>query len=407
MNSPLKLGIIGGGLNSAIGRTHHIAAQLDQRWRIACGCFSQKKDVNEATADTLHLPRDGRFTSWLDLLQDSSIDAVAVLTPTPTHAEIIGAALTRGIPVISEKSLSVNSREAAMIRRIEKETNGFLAVTFNYSGYPIVRELREWIRQGRLGQLLHIDARMPQESYIRCVNASGARPVPQAWRMRDYGIPTVSLDLGVHLHHLVDFLTGEKPCGVFGIQRSGGFFPSVIDSVECLARYSGGLQCRLFFGKCFLGEANGLRIRISGTEGAAEWYQMRPEELVFADKYGAIRQITRAACDLAVCTADRYTRFKAGHPAGYIEAFANCYADLADALMAHRLGQEVPHEQSFVSGSKVAEEGLLLLEAVSRSSELGVWVVPDSAGIDSRVKVDSREVASSSSSCEGVRCSTT
>ena len=405
MDTPLKLGIIGGGLNSAIGRTHHIAAQLDQCWRIESGCFSQKKDVNNATADSLRLPRDGRFDKWQDLLTNSRIDAVAVLTPTPTHAEIIEAALARGIPTISEKSLATNSGEIASIRRIEKETGGFLAVTFNYSGYPMVRELREWIRSGWLGQLLHVDAQMPQESYIRCISTSGNRPVPQGWRMRDYGIPTVSLDLGVHLHHLVDFLTGHKPTRVCGVQRSGGFFPDVIDSVECLAEYSGGLNVRLLFGKCFLGHANGLRIRVSGTEGAAEWYQMQPEELILSDKFGTHQRITRAACDLAVCNSDRYNRFKAGHPAGYIEAFANCYADLAQAVTARLRGEDQSLGKEFVADSEVAHEGLLLLEAICESATSGIWVAPKPIDVDSLTTEESIEPASPEVfSREAVQC---
>jgi predicted dehydrogenase len=404
MDAPLKLGIIGGGVNSAVGRVHHIAAQLDQYWKIECGCFSRKKEINDATATSLGLSRDARFGEWQELLDDACIDAVAILTPTPTHAEIIEAALIRRIPVISEKSLALSSIEASRIRRLEKETGGFLAVTYNYPGYPMIRELRDWIQSGRLGQLLHIDAQMPQESYIRCMNSAGARPTPQAWRMRDYEIPTVSLDLGVHLHHLVDFLTGQKPASVCGIQRTGGFFPAVIDSVECLARYSGGLQIRLFFGKCFLGQANGLRIRISGTEGAAEWYQMRPEELMFSDKYGSTQLITRAACDLAVCNADRYARFKPGHPAGYIEAFANCYADLALAVAGHLRGRVGTGEREFVAGSKVALEGLLLLEAVAKSARVGTWVVPETTDIDSPEEVENLPAASVDS-LEGTLCS--
>lgn len=377
MPSPLRLGIIGGGLNSAIGRTHHIASQMDNQWRITCGCFSQQSDVNYATAEALGLPKDGRFTCWQSLLDHGRMDAVAVLTPTPAHPEMIHAALERGIPVISEKSLAVSAAEVGLIRSTEKRTGGFLCVTFNYSGYPMIRELREWIQSGRFGRLLHIDAQMPQEAYIRYLNRHSAKPRPQAWRLRDYGVPTVSLDLGVHLHHLIDFLCGAKPTSVCALQTTGGFFPEVIDAVECLAQYSGGLTVRMQYGKCFLGQANGLRVRISGTEAAAEWHQMRPEELLVADKFGSSQLLTRAACDLTVCSAERYTRFKAGHPAGYIEAFANYYADVAAAVRCHPSQDDDSESSCFIAGSDSAFEGLAMMEAINRSSVTGKWVHPE------------------------------
>lgn len=372
-SNTLKLGIIGGALDSAIGRSHHIASQMDGRFKIVAGCFSNFPTINESTAALLDVESHRLYANWRELLEAESgkIDAVLLLTPTPMHAEMAVEALAAGFAVISEKSLSVSSAEAAAIGAARDQNNGFLAVTYNYTGYPIIRELRHMIENGKLGRITHVAAEMPQEGFLRLVGDQDTKPQPQAWRLKDDFIPTVSLDLGVHLHHLISFLTQASPVEVCAMEQHQGHFDGIIDNVQCLARYTGDLPVQLWYGKTALGHANGLRIRVFGAEASAEWVQMNPEYLSLHDNCGNTSFLSRAANAANICNQERYTRFKAGHPAGFIEAFANYYTDLADWLMRHRTGDYRAHPM--VAGVEVAVEGLRMMEAIARSARSHSW----------------------------------
>lgn len=370
----LNLGIIGGALDSAVGRSHHIAARMDGRFRIVAGCFSPNAVNNLATAKALDVPEARTYGDWRKFLsaERDRIDAVLLLTPTPMHAEMAVAALELKVPVISEKALCISSAQAVTIRAARDKNDGFVAVTYNYTGYPMVRELRGMIRDGQFGRITHVAVEMPQEGFLRLAGIENRKPSPQSWRLKDHFIPTVSLDLGVHLHHLIWFLTGESPLEVSAMQQSQGHFEGIVDNIQCLARYTGDLPVQMWYGKTALGYANGVRIRIFGTKGSAEWVQMNPEILVLNDNCGNSSLTSRSANGLKICNQERYTRFKAGHPAGFIEAFANYYCDIADWLQDFRGGKKCGHE--IVAGVEIAEEGLLLMETIVLASQKKCWV---------------------------------
>jgi predicted dehydrogenase len=369
----LNIGVIGGAVDSAIGRSHQIASQMDGRFQIVSGCFSLIPEINKQTAESLHLDAWRLYETWKELLkaEQGRIDAVLLLTPTPLHAEMAIEALNAGFPVISEKALAVSSAEAAAIRSARDKNDGFVAVTYNYTGYPIVRELRHMIETGKLGKIAHVSAEMPQEGFLRLVGAENSKPSPQNWRLKDNFIPTVSLDLGSHVHHLIHFLTGASPIEVCAMEQQQGHFEGIIDNVQCLARYTGDLPVQLWYGKTALGHANGLRIRVFGTEASAEWIQTNPEILTLSDNCGRTELITRAANGLHICNQERYTRFKAGHPAGFLEAFANYYTDLADLLIRYRDGDRNP--DPMVANVEIAEEGLQMMEAIAKSARSQAW----------------------------------
>lgn len=368
----LKLGVIGGGIGSAVGEVHRIAATMDGRWSIQAGSFSTNADRNRATAEAWGVNGSRCYYDWRELLasERSSLDAVLVLTPTPSHAEIVIAAVEAGHQVICEKALAASADEAARIASALKQHAGFLAVTYNYSGYPMLRELKSLIAQGRLGRLTQIHVEMPQEGFLR-LGKDGSPMIPQAWRLQDGPVPTVSLDLGTHLHHMVHFLSGERPIELVATQESFGSFSQVVDNVSCLVHYSGGMTCQMWYGKSALGHRNGLRVRIYGTEGSAEWFQLDPETLHLNDNRGGKRVIDRSAMEATTAGQARYTRFKVGHPAGFIEAFANYYVDMAEALTEFQL--HGTHGSPFVFGAAIAEEGLRMFESAASSARHKRW----------------------------------
>jgi len=371
MTAPLNLGFLGGSVSSAIGPAHRAAAALDGKWLIAAGCFSRNPVVNRDTANEYGVAPARLHSDWRAMIaaECHALDAIAVLTPTPDHAAMVAACLDAGLPVICEKALATNSRDAATLRDLRQRRGGFLALTYNYSGYPMVRELRNIIRAGRLGRLIHFQVEMPQEGFVR-TDLRGAPPVPQPWRLVDGTIPTIMLDLGVHLHHLLHYLTGARPERVVAQSGSHGWFADVVDDVSALIRYAGGFYGQAWFSKSAMGQRNGMRLRLYGTLGAAEWHHAEPEELRISHADGR-REILDRAGATAVASLPRYARFKPGHPAGFIEAFGNLYADLATALRQWQMTGGFASDEIF--GAELAVEGLALLEAMQRSATNACW----------------------------------
>jgi predicted dehydrogenase len=368
----LSLAFLGGGWNSAVGATHFIAARMDGRFSVDAGCFSRHADVNHQTAERWSVA-DDRVYDTADQLLDAEagkVDALVVLTPTPDHTAPVLKALDNGLAVICEKALAATTEDAARITEAAESRDGFLAVTFNYTGYPMVRELRRLIGEGRLGRITQVHVEMPQEGFAR-LGANDAPVVPQPWRLQDGPIPTISLDLGVHAHHLVQFLTGAVVQEVVATHGTHGNFPGIIDNVQCLARYEGGMEASMWLSKSALGHRNGLRVRVYGSQGSAEWFQMRPEELTLHDVHGERAILDRGSVDVRLANQARYTRFKVGHPAGFIEAFANLYEDIADSLIARRDGK--PSGSEYVFSARDALEGLAALEAMATSSRARAW----------------------------------
>lgn len=158
-------------------------------------------------------------------------------------------------------------------------------------------------------------------------------------------------------------------------QSSLGRFRQVVDNTMALVSYRNGMEGHFWFSKAALGHRNGLRVRVYGEEGAAEWLQLDPEILHFSDNRGQQRRIDRASTDVTLAHLDRYNRFKSGHPAGFLEAFANLYADIA-----HRMGQDIGSEanaEAYVFTGRQAHEGLVLLEAIDRSARERRWISID------------------------------
>ncbi|WP_414159395.1 Gfo/Idh/MocA family protein [Pseudomonas sp. BNK-45] len=369
----LKVAFLGGGFDSAVGRAHRAAIEMDQRFEVVSGCFSRKPEVSSSTALKYRIDPERSYSDLDQFLSNETrkIDAVAIMTPQDQHADHVIRCLEAGLPVICEKALVGSVEEAISIREKLLSSQGFLAVTYNYTGFPILRELKYMIQRGHLGKIQQVQIEMPQEGFAR-LGAGGLPLIPQEWRLQDNQIPTLSLDLGVHIHMMIRFLTGERPLEVVSTSKSYGNFKKVTDSISCLSNYSNDLTCNIWYSKSALGYRNGLKLRVFGSNGSAEWIQENPEHLNMADNSGNRLLVDRASNNINISNQPRYTRFKAGHPAGFIEAFANYYYDVADALECYLL-KKGSHSQEYVFGINESLEGLQMLEAISRSSINKCW----------------------------------
>lgn len=375
----LRLAFLGGAANSAVGRVHRIAVDMDQRLELVAGCFSRRPEINLASAREYGIDPAHAFASLDELLERAGdlIDAVVILTPTDQHETQVLRCLRAGLPVICEKALATSVAEIESIAACRAETEGFLAVTYNYTGYPMLRELKRLVDIGHFGNLEQIHVEMPQDGFVRLSN-EGKPLVPQAWRLRDGVVPTISLDLGVHLHMMVRFLSSALPLEVVASSSTYGNFPGVVDNVSCIVRYSSNLTCNVWYSKTALGYRNGLKLRLFGDRGAAEWLQENPEYLSVTDRHGTKSILDRASGQTREACLPRYTRFKVGHPAGFIEAFANYYSDVAAALAAHLDGR--PAKGPYVFGVDEALQGINLLQAIAESSAKRVWVPVGGSG---------------------------
>lgn len=366
MGKPIRIAMIGGGVNSAVGRVHEIAMRMDLEYELTAGCFSRDTEFNLQSGQAYGVPAQRVYSTPEIMLQDPAldVDAVVIATPIGSHAEYIHQALDKGLRVISDKPLVSTLTECRQIEQRVPVNGVEVLCIFNYTGYPAVREMKKRVERGELGQVFKIMIEMPQDSYMRLKNSNKTHAI-QPWRLQDGLISCVSLDLFVHMHSLVNYVTGKTPLRVNALQRSiSGVAEGLVDEVDAIIDYSDNLRVNAWYGKVALGQRNGLRLRVFGTHGSLEWVQEQPEQLRAADALGNSMIYDRITTSSTVTTEARYNRFKAGHPAGFIEAFANYYTDIAYAMRSGRLN-------SHTLGLKVAAEGLAVCQAIAESASSG------------------------------------
>jgi predicted dehydrogenase len=364
---PLSLGFIGGGAPSASGQIHYAACRLDGRWSLDAGAFDRDPQRNAQTGRERHIPADRLYASWRDMLlaERARLDAIVVLGPAPQHYEITQALLKAGIPVICEAPLATGLSDARALLARYRPTEQFAAVAFPHSGHAMLRELRQRMRDGRFGRVHQLHIELPQQALD-----GGAAAATTDWRSQDGFIPAVCLDLGVQLHHLAGFLSGEEPEGVNAEFRHCAHGHNVVDNVSLWLEYASGMTASLWMSRTAVGRRDGLRIRVFGELGSAEWHAAQPDRLHIATADG-MRTIIDRASPALLAGEDRYRRFGAASPGGAVEALANLYTDLADALLAWRDRRR--HDNPYVFGLEHAANGLALFHAARLSSSRRRW----------------------------------
>ena len=362
-----KLAFIGGSIDSIAGYPHLIASQMDKNFEVLAGSFSTQKERNYRTAQQWKIPK--MYDDWKEMIlkEKHNVDAVVILAPTPLHCEIIIELLKINIPIICEKPLVSSKEEIEQINKVYDENKHFLIITNNYSGYPMVRELHEKIKNDELGKILNIRLKMPQESFPRPPKSV---KYPQKWRLEDSFIPMISLDLGAHLHHLAYFLLQEEPNKVFANYDRFSKY-NIVDDVNMLLEYQSGIKGNTWLSKTALGNRNGLHIEIYGEKASASWHQEDPEKLEFSYNTGKKVIIDRGS-DNEMLPNSLYNRMTPGHPSGFIEAFANLYNDIAHSLDAFHNKEK--NTQKYVYGLEHASNGIHLLHTASISNDEKCWI---------------------------------
>jgi len=362
-----KLAFIGGSKYSIAGYPHFIASQMDKRFEVVAGAFSTDPIINEETAKQWNVKN--YYNSYHELLEDSELeyDAIIILTPTPTHGNLILELLERNIPIICEKPLVGTIEEIEKIEKVFDEKKHFLVITNNYSGYPMLRELQEKIRKNELGEILHIRLKMPQESFLR---APKSVKYPQKWRLKDDFIPMISQDLGSHLHHLSYFLMQIEPIKAFATYDKFSQY-NVVDNVNITLEYENNLRGSMWLSKTAIGNRNGLHVEVYGKKASALWHQENPEKLEFSYATGQKIIIDRGS-DIEMLPNPLFNRMTPGHPAGFIESFANLYNNIANAL--EKFKQNEKYTSQYIYSFEHAKNSVKLLHAASISNKEQQWI---------------------------------
>jgi predicted dehydrogenase len=379
MTQKLKMGMVGGGRDAFIGGVHRMAARLDGRIELVAGAFSSDAAKSRASGEDLGLDPSRVYPDYetmaaaeAKLPESERIDFVSIVTPNHVHFPPAKTFLEAGFHVVCDKPMTYDLAEAKALRDLVKSTGKVFALTHNYTGYPMVKEARELIRNGDLGKILKVVAEYPQGWLIQPIDAEGQKQA--AWRTdpSKTGASSCIGDIGTHAENLGRYITGleiDELCADFTT-----FVPGrrLEDDGNLLVRYQGGARGVLYASQVSVGEENDLSVRVYGTKASLEWHQEHPNELTV--KYpDAPRKIYRRGNSYVSDIAKRFTRLPFGHPEAFIEAFANIYLEAARAIEAVKEGKSIPADVDYPT----VEDGVLgmafIATAVASAKNESTW----------------------------------
>ncbi len=375
----LRLGMVGGGQGAFIGGVHRIAARIDDRYQLVAGALSSDPARAKASAAELAIADDRAYGSFAEMAEaegrrDDGIDVVAIVTPNHVHHAAAKTFLANGIHVICDKPLTT-SLEAALDLVAEVRRTGLVfALTHNYTGYPMVRQAREMVAAGELGEIRVIQAEYPQDWLTTKLEDQGMKQAEWRTDPARSGPAGSTGDIGTHAFNLAAFMTG------LGCEALAADLTTFVagrrldDNAHILLRYRGGARGMLWASQVAPGHENSLKIRVYGSKGGLEWFQEQPNHLHVAPLGQPPRLITRAGAGAGAAAAHA-SRVPPGHPEGYLEGFAQIYTDTAELIaakaenrMPDAMARLVPTVEDGARGVKFIES------AVESSRQNAAWV---------------------------------
>ncbi len=378
----IRLGMVGGGQGAFIGGVHRMAARLDDRYELVAGALSSDAARAAASAAELHIAPDRSYASYAEMARAESarnaagkdgIDVVSIVTPNHLHAPIATAFLDAGIDVICDKPVTTTLAEAMTLVERVRKTKRLFALTHNYSGYPMVRQAREMVAAGELGEIRLVHAEYPQDWLSTDLESSGQKQA--AWRVdpAQAGAGGSLGDIGTHAEQLGRFISGLELAQVSADLTTFVKGRRLDDNAHVLLRYTNGARGMLWSSQVAPGNENALRVRIYGTKAGLAFSQEQPNHLWFTPLGGQPRLITRGGAATGVA-AGRATRIPAGHPEGYLEGFAQLYRDVAEQIQARWENRAPDPLACWVPTVEDGARGMKFIEAVVASSQAdGRW----------------------------------
>lgn len=378
-STPLRLAMVGGGPGSFIGPVHRMAAELDGRIRLVAGVFSRDPAKNAAAAEAWGVTRDRAYADHHAMIaaeaaREDGVELVAVVTPNHMHFDVAAAALRGGLHVMSDKPATLNLAEAQDLADIVAASGKRYGLTYTYTGYPMVREAREIVARGDIGQVRKVVVEYSQGWLSKPLERDGDNK-QASWRAdpKQSGVGGCIGDIGVHAFNIAEFITGRR------VERLCADVATVVpgrgldDDCNVLLRFEGGARGVLIASQISAGARNGLKISVYGETGGVTWSHESPNELGI-DWLEGPSHVLHAGSGYLSPAARAVTRLPTGHPEGFIEAFANIYRDFADAIIDGRGGELVPDIGEGVRGMAFVER------AVAASRDDAGWISLEGVG---------------------------
>ena len=378
-NRPLRLGMVGGGRGAFIGGVHRLCARLDGEYELVAGALSSDPQRARESGADLGLAPERVYASFTDMAaaearRPDGIEVVSIVTPNDSHHAIARAFLDRGIDVICDKPMTTTVEDALDLVQAVRRTGLIFGLIHNYTGYPMVRQAREMVVAGEVGALRVVQAEYVQDWLTTKLEDTGQKQA--AWRVDPAraGAGGCLGDIGTHAYNLAGFVTGLEARELAAdLSR---FVPGrrLDDNVHILLRFDDGTRGMLWASQIAPGNENGLRLRIYGEKAGLEWSQEHPNQLRVAREGQPPQILSRGGSNLGPAAA-LATRIPAGHPEGYLEAFANLYHDLAEQIRARRAKRAPDPGALLVPTVADGARGVkFIAAAVESSARNGAWV---------------------------------
>ncbi|MDB4371116.1 Gfo/Idh/MocA family oxidoreductase [Mariniblastus sp.] len=376
LNRKLRMGMVGGGRGAFIGSVHRMAAALDGKIQLVAGAFSSDPEKSRLSGEDFMLAPSRVYSSYQEMAEkesalpeDERIDFVSIVARNDLHYDISKTFIEAGFNVICEKPLAFSHEQGVQLANVVEASGKVFALTHNYTGYPMVKEAKAMVADGKLGRILKIVAEYPQGYAITALKDEDDGAISN-WRM-DPGVSGVSNcmgDIGSHAENLARYITGLEIDELAAELTT--FIPGrpLDDDGNLLIRYKGGAKGVLYASQISTGDENNLNIRVYGTEASLEWHQEHPNELTV--KYAEQpRQIHRRGNVYNGEVCGKYTRLPFGHPEAFIEAFANVYLGAAEAIADEVNGTYSGSEGYDFPTVADGVEGMAFIEAAVNSSK--------------------------------------
>lgn len=370
----LKFGQIGGGRDAFIGAVHRRAAIADGLTEFVAGALSSSPEKAQASGEDLLLSADRNYRSWQEMLEKESalaegerIDYVSIVTPNHVHFEPALAFVEAGFNVVLDKPMVHSSEQAAKLVDAVEANGVVFGVTYNYTGYPMVKEARSWVQAGKLGKLQRVVVEYPQGWLLKRIETAGQKQA--AWRTDPSrsGIAGAIGDIGSHCENLVSYVTGLELEAINADLTTFAEGRQLDDDASVLLRFKGGAKGILWVSQIAAGEENGINIRVYGSEGGLFWKQEFPNQLYFRTPDNMLQVYSRGNGFLSEAAA-RSTHLPPGHPEAFFEAFGNLYMNIGDTIRAKLLGREPTALEADFPTVYDGARGVRFIEKVVESS---------------------------------------
>jgi len=347
MKRKLRMGMVGGGLTSFIGPVHRKAAGIDGEIELVCGAFSVVPGESKQTGEALYLNPKRVYETFQEMFEieknmppDQRIDFVSVVTPNHVHFGPSKMALESGFHVIVEKPIAFSLEEAKTLQKVVAKTGLILGLTHTYTGYPLVKEARNMVATGKLGKIRKVFVEYPQGWLSTLLEGTGN--MQASWRTdpKQSGMGGAIGDIGTHAANLAEYITGSNITEVCAMLNAVVKGRKLDDDASMLIKFDNGATGVLMATQVAAGEENNLNIRVYGEKGGLEWKQEDPNTMI-VKWLGKPKEIIRAGQSYLSDEAKAFTRTPAGHPEGYLEAFANIYRAFGKAVRDYKPGKKI------------------------------------------------------------------